>query len=444
MRAIAIKQSPIFFICHREDISQYTFLERMTSKMAAIILNERSAALSVTKVYQERLKKSAELVAKKELVSLSTAIDSAAIKGLTNVSFKLSTAVTKLTDNYHDIAIQIIEEDIRAAGYDAMRVLDKDNVVTGYEVSWAEAEEGGEGSGESEGSEEEDPAIQSPEDLIEAIASKDEVELTLSNDLTLAAPVAIAAGKKATIHLDNVITNDAQVAFQVNGGELVIDGEGEVIGAGRAIIAQNGGKVTINGGTYTSTSAGQTIGAIGADTEVIINDATVNSQEAAVMAFDGGTLTLNGGDYNTNDNFVVGTNGTSGRGGNTINIKNAVLKGNIQTNGYEACGVYIANNDTVNIEDSEIIAENGCGILMRAGNVIVKNTKITTTGTAGGWIGDKKKVMSNSGIIYDEASNYPGKEGMSLVCGPDVTFDCSGETVEILSNEETPNVTIVA
>lgn len=436
MRAIAIKQSPIFFICHREGISQYTFLERMTSKMAAIILNERSAALSVTKVYQERLKKSAELVAKKELVSLSTAIDSAAIKGLTNVSFKLSTAVTKLADTYHDIAIKIIEDDIQAAGYDALRVLDKNNAVTGYEISWAEESD--------EGEEEEDPDIQSPEDLIEAIASKDEVELTLSNDLTLAAPVAIAAGKKATIHLDNVITNDAQIAFQVDGGELVIDGEGEVIGAGRAIIAQNGGKVTVNGGTYTSTSAGQTIGAIGANTEVIINDATVNSQEAAVMAFDGGTLTLNGGDYNTNDNFVVGTNGTSGRGGNTINIKNAVLKGKIQSNGYEACGIYVANNDTVNIEDSEIIAENGCGILMRAGNVAVKNTKITTTGTAGGWVGDKKKVMSNSGIIYDEASNYPGKEGMSLVYGPDVTFDCSGETVEILSNEETPNVTVVA
>lgn len=404
--------------------------------MAAIILNERSAALSVTKVYQERLKKSAELVAKKELVSLSTAIDSAAIKGLTNVSFKLSTAVTKLADTYHDIAIKIIEDDIQAAGYDALRVLDKNNAVTGYEISWAEESD--------EGEEEEDPDIQSPEDLIEAIASKDEVELTLSNDLTLAAPVAIAAGKKATIHLDNVITNDAQIAFQVDGGELVIDGEGEVIGAGRAIIAQNGGKVTVNGGTYTSTSAGQTIGAIGANTEVIINDATVNSQEAAVMAFDGGTLTLNGGDYNTNDNFVVGTNGTSGRGGNTINIKNAVLKGKIQSNGYEACGIYVANNDTVNIEDSEIIAENGCGILMRAGNVAVKNTKITTTGTAGGWVGDKKKVMSNSGIIYDEASNYPGKEGMSLVYGPDVTFDCSGETVEILSNEETPNVTVVA
>ena len=404
--------------------------------MAAIILNERSAALSVTKVYQERLKKSAELVAKKELVSLSTAIDSAAIKGLTNVSFKLSTAVTKLTDTYHDIAIKIIEDDIQAAGYDALRVLDKNNAVTGYEISWAEESD--------EGEEEEDPDIQSPEDLIEAIASKDEVELTLSNDLTLAAPVAIAAGKKATIHLDNVITNDAQIAFQVDGGELVIDGEGEVIGAGRAIIAQNGGKVTINGGTYTSTSAGQTIGAIGANTEVIINDATVNSQEAAVMAFDGGTLTLNGGDYNTNDNFVVGTNGTSGRGGNTINIKNAVLKGKIQSNGYEACGIYVANNDTVNIEDSEIIAENGCGILMRAGNVTVKNTKITTTGTAGGFVGDKKKVMSNSGIIYDEASNYPGKAGMSLVYGQDVTFDCSGETVEILSNEETPNVTVVA
>jgi len=48
----------------------------------AIILNERAAALSVTKVYQERLKKSAELVAKKELASLATAIDTAATKGL--------------------------------------------------------------------------------------------------------------------------------------------------------------------------------------------------------------------------------------------------------------------------------------------------------------------------------------------------------------------------
>ena len=421
----------------------------------AIILTERAIALSVTKVYQERLKKSAELVAKKELVSLSTAIDSAAVKGLDRVDFKLSTAVTKLVEPYHTIAINIIEDDIRAAGYDANRVFTKD-AITSYEVSWAEQEEvpvdpepvdpagGDTPTDDPTGDDEEPTDIQSPEDLSILITEQDDVEVTLSNDLSFTAPIAITAGKKAIIHMDDNITNGANIGFLVDGGELVIDGEGEITGAGRAVVAQNGGQVTINGGTYTSTSAGQTIASIGEGAVVTINDATVNAQEAAVMAFDGAELNINGGDYNTIDNFVIGTNGTAGRGGNTINIKDATLIGKIESNGYEACGIYVANNDIVNIENTEINVENGCGILMRAGNVTIKNSSITTTGTEGGWVGDKKKVMSNSGIIYDEASNYPGKEGMSLVCGPDVTFNCSAETIEILSNEETPNVTIVA
>ena len=110
--------------------------------MAAIILNESTVALSVTKVYQERLKRSAELVAKKELVSLSTAIDSAAVKGLDNLSFKLSSAVTKLAAMYHDIAIGIIENDISEAGYKGQRVIDsRSGAITGYNISWAEEEE---------------------------------------------------------------------------------------------------------------------------------------------------------------------------------------------------------------------------------------------------------------------------------------------------------------
>lgn len=109
--------------------------------MSAIILNERAATLSVTKIYKERLEKSAELVAKKELVSLSTAIDSAATRGQDSVDFKLSASITRLTDNYHDIAITTIEDDIRAAGYDALRELDKNGVIIGYQISWAEQEE---------------------------------------------------------------------------------------------------------------------------------------------------------------------------------------------------------------------------------------------------------------------------------------------------------------
>lgn len=425
--------------------------------MASIILSDRATALSVTKVYQERLKKSAELVAKKELVSLSTAIDSAAVKGLDYVDFKLSTSVTKLSDNYRDIAIQIIENDIMAAGYDAKRVISKD-AITGYEISWAEKTdtdpaEGGDDNGDNNGNEPTgDPEdgesdIQSPEDLRAALAENDEVELTLSEDLVFTAPVTVATGKKATIHLNDNITNDAQIAFQVNGGELVIDGEGEISGAGRAIVVQNGGSVTINGGTYTSTSAGQALASIGEGSTIIINDAEVNAQEAAAMAFDGATLEINGGKFNTVDNFVIGTNGTAGRGGNTIIVRDAKLIGNIQSNGYEACGIYIANNDNVIIEgNTEIAVEGGCGILMRAGNVTVKSgVKITTTdATENGWVGDNKTKMSQSGIIYHEAANYPGKEGMSLVVEEGVIINAADEAIEVISNEETPNVTIPA
>ena len=59
----------------------------------------------------------------------------------------------------------------------------------------------------------------------------------------------------------------------------------------------------------------------------------------------------------------------------------------------------------------------------------------------GGWVGDKKTKMSQSAVIFDEKSNYPGHDGMSLTIngGTFVGFDHS---VEIIPGDNEPNVTI--
>jgi len=167
------------------------------------------------------------------------------------------------------------------------------------------------------------------------------------------------------------------------------------------------------------------------------------------MAFNGATLTINGGTFNTVDNFAIGTNGSAGRGNNTVIINKAVINANIISNGYEACGIYIPNNDRVTIgPDVEINVINGCGILMRAGEVIVKKgvkINISTNKEDGfsGWVGDNKTKMKQSGIIYHESANYPAKTGMKLTVENGVSINAVDENIEILSNEENPQVIIL-
>ena len=250
-------------------------------------------------------------------------------------------------------------------------------------------------------------------DIKVALNSNNNVQVTLPADFTIEANdgVFVSEGKKLTVIVEGDLTNNDVKAFVADGGEIVLDGTGSISGAGRVAYAQNGGTVTINNGTYKSTSAGQCIGASGAGSKVVMNGGKIESQEAGIMAFEGAEVEINGGEFETVDNFAVGTNGSSGSGGNTIHIKNVVINAHITSPCYIACGIYAANNDTIIVEDTEINVENGCGICQRGGTLIVKDgTKITTTwdGTiAEGGVGDRKKNLGADGIIFDEEGLYP-------------------------------------
>jgi len=239
----------------------------------------------------------------------------------------------------------------------------------------------------------------------------------------------------------HAISTNMSTAYvlKVDGAKLTIKG-GTIEAKKRIGTAMNGGEIIVEDGEFTS-STDLGFDAVGNGAKITFNGGNLHANDGGLMAFDGAEVEFNGGTLLIDDNFALGTNGSTGRGNNTITMNGGYIDAHIVTNGYEAIGVYIANNDTFTMNGGEIFAENGAGILMRGGNVTLNNGKIKTTGVegGGGWIGDKKTVMSQSAIIYDEKSNYPGKEGMNLTVngGTFVGFD---KSIDIQSTEVEPKV----
>ncbi len=298
--------------------------------------------------------------------------------------------------------------------------------------------------------------VTSAADLTRAMQGRENVKIHVTEDMELPNYVYVSAGKTMVVELDGNIANQGTIGFVASGGNIVLSGNGSIEGTGVALYAQQGGTIVVNGGEYTSTSAGQCITATGEGSKVILNDGIVNAQEAGLMAFNGGELEINGGEINTVDNFGVGTNGSSGQGGNVITLKGVKINGHITSTGYVACGIYAANNDTITIDEgTEIISTNGCGICQRGGTVIVKaGAKIKTTwdGTiAEGGVGDRKKNFGADGIVFDEEGMYPtptkpeNHYPMKLVVEDGVIFDIADgyQNVHVYPADGiTPDVTI--
>lgn len=264
-------------------------------------------------------------------------------------------------------------------------------------------------------------AVNKAADFSDAIAAHNKTKLVLQNDLSVAEPVVISAGKTVTVALNGSTLEYTgarnSALFEVNGGTLILTGDGVINANGNVVRADTGATVIVEGGTYDSNSSGQGFASVGNGTKIIFNDGILSTQEGGLMAFDGGEIEINGGVFNTRDNFALGTNGTGGRGNNTIVMNGGTIHGRITSSGYEAVGVYIANNDTFIMNGGIIEVVNGCGICQRGGTVKLQNGAIIVTtdeNYAPGGVGDKKKNLEADGVIFDEAALYPGHEGMNL------------------------------
>ena len=289
--------------------------------------------------------------------------------------------------------------------------------------------------------------MSSAEELRAALESGEHHTIVLENDITTASTITITGDIVLDLNGHDLVSDFDDPMFTVDGGQLNIRGDGS-IQAKRVIgKATNAGGIVVNSGSFESLKK-SAFQAIGADSTIYFNDGEIHGDQGGIDVFDGASCVVNGGLIEVSDNFAIASNGTAGRGGNTIVVNDGTLIGHITdgsiAQGYHAIGVYIANNDVFIMNGGRIEADNGTGLLMRGGLVEIHDGTIVATGeagTEGGYVGDNKRKVSKSAVIYDEAANYPGKDGMQLTITGG-TFIGVDHSLEILSNEETPNVVV--
>ena len=230
--------------------------------------------------------------------------------------------------------------------------------------------------------------------------------------------------------------------FNVDGATLTLTGTGTIQSTAWVANAIDGGVVIIEGGNYISEH--ECFKAAGNGSKIEMNNGHIISQETAFSANTGATIIINDGLIVTTNGYGISTSELSGEGGNGITINGGTIDANNTATGFEACAVYIANNDSFVMNGGEIIGNNGAGICMRGGQVEINTgATITATGTAGttGKIGTSETLMTKSAIIYHESADYPGKSGMTLTVN-DGTITGVDHSIEVLSNEVEPQVVV--
>ena len=81
--------------------------------------------------------------------------------------------------------------------------------------------------------------------------------------------------------------------------------------------------------------------------------------------------------------------------------------------GYIACGMYVANSDTVVVNAGTFNIANGVGIVARSGNTTVNEGVVFNMlgeNTASGIVGDANQPVLNAGheLVLDLVAGYPG------------------------------------
>lgn len=257
------------------------------------------------------------------------------------------------------------------------------------------------------------------------IAAEKDITIDLAGH-TLTTDKVITVNGKLTIE-DSTATNDPVISpdyedITYSAGAIKNKNPSRDIDA-VVIEVRDGGSLVHNSGTlesvknYTVAVYGQT--SAEKHSAVINSTATVNGgyqigQEGGPAVFgNGAVLNVTGGVIVGRDNSAVAGNGTvkadKDFGGTTINISGGTLIGHITTTDYIANGIYHPQAGQLNITGGTIYADGGVGVLVRAGSVNITGGEIISTGTNEGFVGDNTKTkIPCSGIVFDEASAYPG------------------------------------
>ena len=219
-------------------------------------------------------------------------------------------------------------------------------------------------------------------------------EATLAADLVLDESVAVKSGKEVVLNLNGktVKNNSNSSAFNVY-GSLVINGEGTVDGGeggdNVAVWSMPGGKLTINGGTYT----------VGADANGLGNSTIYTT---------GGDVVINGGTFSTaakyRDSYW------------TINKQNGST-GKVEIYGGTFSGFDPANPNTD--DETTYVAD---------GYVSVEKDGVWTVLPGVKDVSALKSVFNEGGVVA-LANDLVLVRTLSVPAGKEVVIDLNGKTI---------------
>ena len=219
-------------------------------------------------------------------------------------------------------------------------------------------------------------------------------EATLAADLVLDESMAVKSGKEVVLNLNGktVKNNSNSSAFDVY-GSLVINGEGTVDGGeggdNNAVWSMPGGKLTINGGTYT----------VGAD---------ANGSGNSTIYTTGGDVVINGGTFSSAAKYA-------GRYW-TINKQNGST-GKVEIYGGTFPGFDPANPNTD--DETTYVAE---------GYVSVEKDGVWTVLPGVKDVAALKAVLNEGGVVA-LANDLVLDRTLSVPAGKEVVIDLNGKTV---------------
>ncbi len=253
---------------------------------------------------------------------------------------------------------------------------------------------------------------------------------------------AITANTGATLTIDDstavsdpVVGDDYQVTYSA--GKLKVSAQ---------VLAAGGGQVILKNGIVESSylglmALGDSTGAAEVASTVTVEGGYIIAQEFAVTAQGrGAKIYFENGVAEARDNAVIAGNGSNTEGnrlgGTEINISGGTLIGHITTGGYVSCGIYHPQDGTLNISGGTIYSDNGCGILMRGGELdmtggtIIAEGDITTTGK----VGDSRVVVPTSGVVLDLDAGYYDTSNAAIKISGNASVSGTKSAVEVLDS----------
>ncbi len=254
----------------------------------------------------------------------------------------------------------------------------------------------------------------------------DDVEISIENGtiVNTSADVSGIQVNKGTVTLTDVEITSARHAVRVEGGEVVInDGIYEVSGSGgmtqHAVNVSDGGRVTINGGTF-------------------IGPKSLNADSgAAVMVQENSTVIINGGNFSNGKNNTLATKETA-----ILTVKGGTFDQNPSTyvaDGYKAVennGKYYVVPDgvsnvvtTVAQLQEALDAATGDTIIVLAADIT--GDVVVTQKEGVNIVIDGKGYKYDGTITIDGKARYTGTETLNI---KNINFETAKDKVDFISS----------